>query len=118
MTARRESACVDGRTLREKRSIKVHDGSLPITRLNELEMVEGQIFANLWQTNRIARISPQSGKVLGWIDLQGLLSPMYRLQDDAVLNGIAYDPSRKRLFVTGKLWPSIFEIQLVPKATK
>jgi glutamine cyclotransferase len=109
---------LDGRTLREKRSIEVHDGNLPITRLNELEVVEGQIFANVWQTNRIARISPQSGKVLGWIDLGGLLSPMYRLQDDAVLNGIAYDPSRKRLFVTGKLWPSIFEIQLVRKATK
>jgi glutamine cyclotransferase len=78
-------------------------------------MVEGQIFANVWQTNRIARISPQTGKVLGWIDLRGLLSPMYRLQRDAVLNGIAYDPAGKRLFVTGKLWPSIFEIQLVPK---
>jgi glutaminyl-peptide cyclotransferase len=110
-----EIRVLDGRTLKEKRRIKVHDGTMPITRLNELEMVEGQIFANVWQTNRIARISPQTGKVLGWIDLRGLLSPMYRLQRDAVLNGIAYDPAGKRLFVTGKLWPSIFEIQLVPK---
>jgi glutamine cyclotransferase len=110
-----EIRVLDGSTLREKRRIKVHDGNVPVVWLNELEMVEGQIFANVWQTNRIARISPQSGKVLGWIDLQGLLSPMYRLGPDAVLNGIAYDPGGKRLFVTGKLWPSLFEIQLLPK---
>lgn len=113
-----ELRVLDGRTLREKRQIKVRDGSLPITQLNELEMVNGQLFANVWQTDRIARISPQSGKVLGWIDLQGLLGPMYRLRSDAVLNGIAYDPAGKRLFVTGKLWPRLFEIQLVPKANK
>jgi glutamine cyclotransferase len=86
--------------------------------LNELEIVEGQIFANVWQTDRIARISPKSGKVLGWIDLSGLLGPMYRLQNDAVLNGIAYDPYSKRLFVTGKLWPRMFEIRIVPKEAK
>ena len=91
-------------------------GSNEIAQLNELEFVEAEIYANLWQTNRIARISPQNGKVLGWIDLTGLLSPVYRVEQDAVLNGIAYDPARKRLFVTGKLWPSIFEIRLVPKA--
>lgn len=113
-----EIRVLDGSTLREQRRIKVREGNSLITQLNELEMVEGQVFANVWQTNRIARISPQSGEVLGWIDLRGLLSPMYRLQSDAVLNGIAYDPVRKRLFVTGKLWPSIFEIRLVPKSTK
>jgi glutamine cyclotransferase len=113
-----EIRVLDGRTLREKRRIEVRDGNLPIPRLNELEMVEGQIFANVWQTERIARISPESGKLLGWIDLQGLPSLVGHLQPDAVLNGIAYDPARKRLFVTGKLWPSIFEIQLVPKATR
>jgi glutamine cyclotransferase len=86
-----------------------------IDQLNELEFVEGEIFANIWQTDRIARISPQTGEVVGWIDLTGLLSPIYRLESGAVLNGIAYDSTRKRLFVTGKLWPSIFEIQLVPK---
>ena len=67
------------------------------------------------RTDRIARISPQSGKVVGWIDLTSLLSPIYRLESAAVLNGIAYDSNRKRLFVTGKLWPSVFEIRLVPK---
>lgn len=110
-----EIRVLDGRTLKEKRRIKVRDGDVPVLRLNELEMVEGEIFANIWQTDRIARISPATGKVLGWIDLKGLLSPMYQLSRDAVLNGIAYDPAAKRLFVTGKLWPSIFEIQLVRK---
>jgi glutamine cyclotransferase len=64
------------------------------------------------------RITPQSGKEVGWVDLKGLLSPMYRLESGAVLNGIAYDSNRKRLFVTGKLWPSVFEIRLVPKQRK
>jgi glutamine cyclotransferase len=106
---------LDPGTLTEKRRFKVRDGNTPIDQLNELEFVEGEIFANVWQTDRIARISPQSGKVVGWIDLSGLLSSVFRRESGAVLNGIAYDADRKRLFVTGKLWPSIFEIQLVPK---
>lgn len=106
---------LDPITLAEKRRFTVRDGDTPIDQLNELEVVEGEIFANVWHTDRIARISPQSGKVVGWIDLKGLLSPIYRLAPGAVLNGIAYDPDRKRLFVTGKLWPNIFEIKLVPK---
>lgn len=110
-----EIRVLDAGTLRETRRLKVHDGGLPITQLNELEFVEGEIFANVWKTDRIARISPQSGKVAGWINLRGLLSPMYQLESDAVLNGIAYDSKGKRLFVTGKLWPRIFEIQLVLK---
>jgi glutamine cyclotransferase len=110
-----EIRVLDGGMLREKRRLKVHDGTQAITQLNELEFVEGEILANVWQTDRIARISPQSGKVLGWIDLAGLLSPVYKLEPGAVLNGIAYDAVKKRLFVTGKLWPSIFEIQIVPK---
>lgn len=110
-----EIRVLDGATLREKRRFKVHDGGTPVTQLNELEFVEGEILANVWQTDRIARISPQTGKVVGWIDLTGLLSPMYKLEPGAVLNGIAYDAAKKRLFVTGKLWPSIFEIQIVPK---
>jgi len=97
-----------------KRRVTVHDGGKNITQLNELEWVDGEIFANIWQTDHIARISPQTGKVIGWIDLKGLLSPMFKLEDGAVLNGIAYDAATKRLFVTGKLWPSVFEIQLVP----
>ena len=110
-----EIRVLDSRTLAEKRRFAVHDGDTPIDRLNELEFVDGEIFANVWQTDRIARISQRSGEVVGWIDLKGLLSPIYRLESGAVLNGIAYDPNRKRLFVTGKLWPSIFEIRLIPK---
>ena len=113
-----EIRVLDADTLTEKRRIKVHDGDTPITQLNELEFVEGEIFANIWQTNRIARISPKTGEVVGWIDLTGILSPIYRLESGAVLNGIAYDAARKRLFVTGKLWPSIFEIRLVAKHPK
>jgi len=113
-----EIRVLDGETFQEKRRLKVHDGATTVDQLNELEFVEGQIFANVWHSNRIARISPQTGDVVGWIDLTGLLSPMYRVEPEAVLNGIAYDPLRKRLFVTGKLWPRVFEIKLSPKAHK
>jgi glutamine cyclotransferase len=109
---------LDGDSLKEKRRFTVHDGAATIDQLNELEFVDGEIFANVWQTDRIVRISPRDGKVVGWIDLQGLLSSIYRLAPGAVLNGIAYDSNRKRLFVTGKLWPRIFEIKLVPRQTK
>jgi glutamine cyclotransferase len=110
-----EIRVLDAESFYEKRRLKVHDRASPVDQLNELEFVEGQIFANVWHSNRIARISPISGEVVGWIDLTGLLSPVYRLDPEAVLNGIAYDPIRRRLFVTGKLWPSIFEIRLSPK---
>lgn len=110
-----EIRVLDGKTFQEKRRIKVRDGEVPVRQLNELEIVNGEIFANVWQTDRIARISPTSGKVLGWIDLTDLLSPMYRRSPGAVLNGIAYDAAGKRLFVTGKLWPRLFEIRLVRK---
>lgn len=107
---------LDGNTLKEKRRLHVHDGSRPVKELNELEFVEGQLFANVWHTDRIARISLQTGEVTGWIDLTGILGAPFRRDDpDAVLNGIAYDPDGKRLFVTGKLWPRIFEIRLVSK---
>ncbi len=106
---------LDPVTLQENRRLQVHDGKMPIDRLNELEFVDGEIFANVWQTDKIARISPKSGKVLGWIFLNGLLSPIYRLGPDAVLNGIAYDSTHKRLFVTGKLWPRVFEIRLIQR---
>ena len=110
-----EIRILDAGTFQEKRRLRVHDGATPVDQLNELELVEGQIFANVWHSNRIARISLQTGDVVGWIDLTGLLSPIYRLEPEAVLNGIAYDPIRRRLFVTGKLWPSIFEIRLFPE---
>ena len=102
-------------TLKEVRRITVKDGDKPVTQLNELEFVKGEILANVWRTDRIARISPADGKVLGWIDLSGILPPPERSGSDAVLNGIAYDASTDRLFVTGKLWPKLFEIKLLPK---
>jgi len=105
----------DPATLKEIRRIAVKDGSQPITELNELEFVKGEILANVWQTDRIARISPADGKVLGWIDLSGILSQAERSSPDAVLNGIAYDAASDRLFVTGKLWPKLFEIKVVSK---
>ena len=113
-----ELRVLNPKTHAEKRRIKVHDGIQPIDRLNELEWVDGEIYANIWGTDRIARIAPRTGVVTGWIDLAGLLSPMYRTQAVDVLNGIAYDAAKKRLFVTGKLWPMLYEIQLVPKASK
>jgi len=95
-------------------NVTVHDNSGPVTELNELEYINGTVYANVWQTNRIAMISPQTGQVIGWIDLTGLL-PKNESQNADVLNGIAYDSANNRLFVTGKLWPSLFQIQLVPK---
>jgi glutamine cyclotransferase len=106
---------LDPQTLAEKRRINVREGEQPVIELNELEWVEGELYANVWQTDRIARISPATGRVLSWIDCTGLLSSMFRTSQDAVLNGIAYDVRGKRLFVTGKLWPKLFQIQVVPK---
>jgi glutaminyl-peptide cyclotransferase len=106
---------LDPKTLEEVRRIHVTADGKPITQLNELEMVDGQLFSNVWGTDVIARIDPASGNVVGWIDLTGLLPPAQRgtSSPDAVLNGIAYDSKRHRLFVTGKLWPKLFEIELV-----
>jgi glutamine cyclotransferase len=83
--------------------------------LNELEFVRGEVYANVWHTDRIARISPQSGQVAGWIDLRGLMPVGYRLDAESVLNGIAYDAKNDRLFVTGKMWPHVFEISVVSR---
>ncbi len=106
----------DPTTLQEQQRITVRDGGSDVLSLNELEWIKGEIYANIWQTDRIARISPQDGRVVGWINLSGLLTDSERAQAD-VLNGIAYDAIRNRLFVTGKLWPTLFEIQLVPAKT-
>lgn len=91
-------------------TLQVTDNGLPVTRLNELEYIDGEIWANVWYDDRIARISPESGEVLAWADLSGLYPQNLRLADD-VLNGIAWDPVAERLFVTGKNWPQIFELQ-------
>ncbi len=103
---------LDPETLKETGRITVRDSNGPVLNLNELEYVKGEIYANVWQTDRIARISPKDGRVTGWIDLKGLLSPAERTRTD-VLNGIAYDAATDRLFVTGKWWPRVFQIELV-----
>jgi glutaminyl-peptide cyclotransferase len=102
-------------TLKETGRVTVTDEGHPVTNLNELEWVKGEVYANIWQTDRIARIDPASGKVVGWIDCTGLLAPSDRTELTDVLNGIAYDAARGRLFVTGKRWPKLFEIRLVRK---
>jgi glutamine cyclotransferase len=95
----------------ERRRVRVMDAGVPIEGLNELEMVRGEIWANVFQTDYIVRISPKEGRVLGWINLKGLLgAPMAKLSAEAVLNGIAFDAQKNRIFVTGKLWPRLFEI--------
>ena len=104
---------LDSETFEEIGRIEVRDKDGPVTRLNELEYVQGEIYANVWQTARIARIAPDTGDVIGWIELAGLLSPEDRGEPVGVLNGIAYDAENDRLFVTGKLWPRLFEIELV-----
>jgi glutamine cyclotransferase len=108
----------DPMSLKETRRINVADAGKPVNELNELEFIRGEIWANVWQTDRIARISPADGRVLGWIDLTGILPKTERTNSDAVLNGIAYDAAGDRIFVTGKLWPKLFEIKIVPAATK
>jgi glutamine cyclotransferase len=108
---------LDPGTLAEVRRIQVTANGKPIPRLNELEWVDGQIFANVWGSDVIARIDPASGNVVGWIDLGGLADPSWPgMGPDDVLNGIAWDAVHRRLFVTGKHWPKLFEIELVERA--
>jgi len=106
---------LDPNTFTEIKRIEVTDSGTVVRRLNELEFIENEIFANVWLTNTIARISPVDGKVVGWIDLTGLLESEDCPEAIDVLNGIAYDPAEQRLFVTGKFWCKLFEIQLVKK---
>ncbi len=106
---------LDPVTLKETGRIVVRDARGSVNELNELEYIKWEIYANVWRTDRIARISPKDGRVTGWIDLAGLL-PQPERADTDVLNGIAYDAAGDRLFVTGKLWPRVFEIKLVPRA--
>ena len=94
------------------KTIAVTDGSTSVAQLNELEFVNGEIYANIWHDQRIVTIDPQNGRVTGWIDLNGLLPPGAVQDEEAVLNGIAFDQAGNRLFVTGKLWPQLFEIKL------
>jgi len=105
---------IDPETFEEIQNIEVLDNGTPVGLLNELEYINGEIYANIWHSDMIARISPASGEVLGWIDLSGLLGDDAMGSED-VLNGIAYDSEGDRLFVTGKLWPKLYEIVLVPE---
>jgi glutamine cyclotransferase len=105
---------LDPETFREIGRLPVHDEGRAVPRLNELEYVRGEVYANVWQSDRVARISPETGAVLGWIDLTGLLSAGDLSHPVDVLNGIAYDPGGERLFVTGKWWPKLFEIIVGP----
>lgn len=108
----------DPETFQEIGRVPVAGPEGPVGQLNELEYIDGEVWANVWLTDRIARIDPLTGRVAGWIDLSGLLSETERRRladpDDAVLNGIAYDEENGRIFVTGKLWPKLFEIEVVP----
>lgn len=106
---------LDPATFRQTGSITVTDAGVPVQQVNELEWVKGVIYANVWQTSRIARIDPKTGKVIDWIDLAPLVKEQHVGNDpDAVLNGIAYDAKRDRLFVTGKRWSSLYEIKIKP----
>jgi glutamine cyclotransferase len=105
---------VDPKTFKETHRIRVLDElNYPVENLNELEYVHGEVYANIWRSDEIVRISPHTGKVLGWIDLSGLIDNRELPSADAVLNGIAYDAIRGPLFITGKLWPKLFEIDII-----
>ncbi len=106
---------IDPETFRVTRTVSVFDRGRPLRDLNELEYVRGEIYANIWHDQRIVRLDPQTGKVLGWIDLRGIIPRSELADEEAVLNGIAYDAEGDRLFVTGKLWPRLFEIKLKQK---
>jgi glutaminyl-peptide cyclotransferase len=104
---------LDPQTFQVVRVVAVRDGTLPVHRLNELEWVHGEIWANVWHSEHVARIDPRTGRVIAWLDLSGLIPAHHRPQDaEAVLNGIAWDREGDRLFVTGKLWPYVYEIRV------
>jgi len=113
-----ELRVLDPMTFAEKRRIRVTADGAPLRQLNEIEFMKGEVLANVWLTDYVARIAPDTGKVTGVIDLRGLLSASERARVDAeggTLNGVAYDAPHDRLFVTGKLWPKLFEIRLIKR---
>jgi len=104
---------LDPATFEETGRLVVRDGGFPVQRLNELEWIDGEIWANVWKSDEIVRIDPESGRVLARVDLTGLLSPSERpYSTGSVLNGIAYEPRTRRIFVTGKNWPYLFQIEI------
>jgi len=106
---------LDPSSLSITRTIEVFEEGYSLENLNELEYIKGEIYANIWQTDRVVRIDPVTGKVIAWVDLSGLLMPQERTEKVDVLNGIAYDEKEESIFVTGKLWPKLFEIKLKVK---
>lgn len=105
---------LDPETFKQTHKIMVLDQDSPVWGINELEYIDGQIYANVWPTERIVKIEPESGEVIGWIDAEGILDPQDHSEPVDVFNGIAYDPAGRRLFVTGKFYPKIYEIKLIP----
>ncbi len=103
---------LDPQTFKPIRKLAVTMNGKPISELNELEFIDGEIWANVWQTDLIVRINPSTGRVASFLNLKGILAPSDKTGREDVLNGIAYDAERKRIFVTGKLWPRIFEIRV------
>lgn len=108
---------LDAETFEERGRVRVHDDGVPVTHLNALQFVDGEVWANVWRSEAIARICPRTGRVLAWIDLCGLYTPPGPLARQAVLNGIAYDDVGRRLWVTGKFWPRVYEIRILPAVT-
>jgi len=106
---------LDPITLEEIKQIEVYERQNNVDQINELEYIQGYIYANIWQTDKIAIIEPDSGKVISWIDLSGILDTVDVNQKIDVLNGIAYDSENSQLFVTGKLWPKIFKIRIIDR---
>lgn len=105
---------LDPQTFTVTGTVWVQDGTSPVSRLNELEYIDGLVYANVWPTDLIARIDPATGQVVDWLDMTGLLPPADQV-GAGVLNGIAYDADNDRLFVTGKLWPTLFEVRMLPE---
>lgn len=104
---------LDPETFKQNRKIMVLDRDSPVWGLNELEYIDGQIYANVWPTERIVKIEPETGRVIGWIDVEGILAPEDHSEPVDVFNGIAYDAANRRLFVTGKFYPKLYEIKLI-----
>ena len=103
---------LDPKSFAVQRTLDVHDGPSPVSQLNELEWVKGEIWANVWQSEQIARIDPKTGAVVGWIDLAGVLAAADRNGKEDVMNGIAYDAKRDKIYVTGKNWSRVYEIAI------
>ena len=98
-------------TLKQTGLVEVRDGDLPIQNLNELEWIDGEVWANIWQTGFVARIDPATGQVKSWLDLSPLRAYLKPTDRTDVINGLAHDPQTRRTFATGKLWPLVFEIE-------